>query len=269
MKRWLSISVVLFGFTTISGCGGGGDPGVRFPPPAPLVIMSAAPPTGTTGAAYAGASGFALVASGGIAPYSWTWSAGANSSLPPGLDLTNNLITGTPTTAGSFSVTVSVKDSESPPSTKSATYVVSIDMPLEITSGIPPGGTAGTGYGPLGTGYFACVWSPVLGWHWACTPCDPSVRGSCPANPCKGISFKPCLQTQQIPVGFTFTASGGTSPYRWTASGIPAGLELDAKTGNLGGTPNAPGTYDVTVTVSDSESPTVQATASYSIDVSN
>lgn len=138
--------------------------------------------------------------------------------------------------------------------------------PLAITSGNPPGGTVGTAYGPVTTAYLSCVWSPVLGWHEVCTPCVP---GSCPVTRCRGISLTPCLQIEQVHVGFTFTASGGMPPYIWSATGVPSGLALVAGTGHLADTPNMPGAYNVVVTVSDSELPPVQASASYVIDVSN
>lgn len=271
MKTFLKLSICLLALSWLTSCGGGGFSSSVTANPAPLLITSGIPPTGTPGTVYAGGSGFAFTASGGVAPYTWSWLAAANSSLPPGLTLTNSSIVGTPTTAGAYSVEVSVRDSASPASTKSANYVVSIDMPLEITSGPPPSGTLGTGYGPIGTAYFSCVWNPVLGWHWACSPCDYSA-GSCPTRNCfkyNNNPLKPCLQTQQVAVGFTFIASGGTSPYRWSAVDLPTGLELDMSTGKLSGTPTTAGSYSIIVTVSDSESPPVQASASYSIDVNN
>lgn len=267
MKNLLAIWLWLIGSLWLTSCGGVSSNVTT--PPVKLLITSGMPPTGTTGAVYAGGSGFALTASGGVVPYTWSWIASTSSTLPPGLTLTNSSIAGTPTAAGAYGVVVTVSDSASPAHTQTADYVVSIDMPLQITSAVPPSGTVGTAYGPLGTEYFSCVWSPVLGWHLACTPCNPAVPGSCPTVPCRGISLKPCLQTQQVPIGFSFTASGGTSPYSWNAIGAPSGLELDPNTGNLGGTPNVPGTYTVVITVSDSESPPVQQSASYSLDISN
>lgn len=267
MRKFISVSLSTIALFGLASCGGVSSSVTM--PPAPLLITSGIPPTGIPGAAYAGGSGFALIATGGVAPYTWSWLAAASSSLPPGLTLSNSSIVGTPTTAGAYNVVVSVRDSASPASTKSANYVVSINMPLEITSGGPPSGTVGASYGLLGTAYFSCVWSPVLGWHWACTPCNPAVPGSCPATPCRGISLKRCLQTQQVPMGFIFTASGGTSPYNWSATDVPAGLELNVSTGKLSGTPTTAGSYSINVTVSDSESPPVEASASYSIDVNN
>ncbi|GAA4603943.1 subtilisin family serine protease [Actinoplanes octamycinicus] len=48
------------------------------------------------------------------------------------------------------------------------------------------------------------------------------------------------------------TVTGGTKPYSWQASGLPAGLAIGADSGQISGTPSAPGTSNVTVTVTDS-----------------
>lgn len=49
----------------------------------------------------------------------------------------------------------------------------------------------------------------------------------------------------------TFAVSNGTSPYAWTATGLPAGLSLNSSTGTVSGTPTAVGTGNVTLTVTD------------------
>jgi probable HAF family extracellular repeat protein len=116
-----------------------------------LTITSGTPPQGTVGKAYdvhchiplCGGSivvGFPLAASGGVPPYSWTWTPQAGSSLPPSLSISHHFglhgcvslgsgsgICGTPTIAGSYNVTVKVTDSASPPAYARANYTMDID----------------------------------------------------------------------------------------------------------------------------------------------
>jgi hypothetical protein len=51
-----------------------------------------------------------LAATGGLGPYQWTVTAG---ELPPGLDLSEGAISGTPTAAGNYAFIATVTDSES------------------------------------------------------------------------------------------------------------------------------------------------------------
>jgi hypothetical protein len=70
----------------------------------PLEVTTVSLPMGTNGVAY----NQTLTASGGQPPYSWTNISGA---LPPGLALaTNGVISGAPTTNGTFDFTVKVTD---------------------------------------------------------------------------------------------------------------------------------------------------------------
>ncbi len=59
------------------------------------------------------------------------------------------------------------------------------------------------------------------------------------------------------------SATGGVTPYTWSASGLPAGIGIDPGTGAISGTPSASCTCNVQVTVEDSANPT-HATASRS-----
>jgi len=53
-------------------------------------------------------------------------------------------------------------------------------------------------------------------------------------------------------VSLPLSASGGTAPYTWTASGLPAGLSISSSTGTISGTPTTAGTSSVSVTATDS-----------------
>lgn len=81
-----------------------------------------------------------LTASGGVPPYSWSIISG---SLPPGLSLNSNTgaILGTPTAEGTFSFTVRVADSDTPPNTdaKSLSITIKPTSLTIITSALPDG----------------------------------------------------------------------------------------------------------------------------------
>jgi hypothetical protein len=92
-------------------------------PPPPLVITfpSSCCPAGTVGTSYSQN----FFASGGVQPYSWSISAG---QLPPGLSLAPSppaSISGTPTTAGTFTFTVQVTDSTGAQVTKQGSITIS------------------------------------------------------------------------------------------------------------------------------------------------
>ncbi len=101
------------------------------PPPAPppALALTGSLPAGTVGIAY---SSSALVASGGTAPYAWS-----ALGLPPGLSISpsTGAVSGAPTTAGTYSFSVSVTDSASTPSTTSTTLSVVINAAPAACSG--------------------------------------------------------------------------------------------------------------------------------------
>jgi hypothetical protein len=117
--------------------------------PTTLTITSGSPPDGTVGVNYGGAhtlkghqyTGFPLSATGGVPSYTWSWAAAQDSSLPPGLQISDLylgggstrcclyvlIISGTPTVAGTYNVIVTVTDSGSPPAQTSADYAIAIN----------------------------------------------------------------------------------------------------------------------------------------------
>ena len=64
---------------------------------------------------------------------------------------------------------------------------------------------------------------------------------------------------------FTVTATGGATPYAWSATGLPTGLSINSGTGEISGTPTVVGTSNVTATATGSDSKTGQTTFSVAV----
>ena len=64
---------------------------------------------------------------------------------------------------------------------------------------------------------------------------------------------------------FSVTAFGGATPYAWSAAGLPAGLSIDAATGEISGTPTTVGISSVTVTVTDAKDAAAEVTFSITV----
>jgi hypothetical protein len=65
-------------------------------------------------------------------------------------------------------------------------------------------------------------------------------------------------------VSLQLSASGGTPPYTWTATGLPTGLSISSG-GLISGTPSAAGTFSVTATAKDSAAKTGSTSFSWTI----
>jgi len=96
---------------------------------------------------------------------------------------------------------------------------------------------------------------------------------STPITDCWTTSPNPVVVTnpgsQSSPVNQAITplqlsASGGTSPYTWTATGLPAGLSISGS-GLVSGTPTVRTTYAVTATATDAVGATGSTTFTWTI----
>jgi len=253
----------------------------------PVTLAPATLPNATVGTAYSQT----LVASGGTAPYTYTVSAG---TLPPGLTLSGaGQLAGNPTTAGSFSFTVTATDANGCVATRVYTLVIGPQgcPVLTVSPTTLPAGILGTPYSQTITAtggtapYLFSVTSGVLPPALTLTPAGllsgiPNLLGNfsftitavdavgCPGSrdyvipmgppACPVITVLPASLPAGV-VGTTYnqliTATGGAAPYLFTVTtgAPPTGLALSSA-GALSGTPSAIGTFAFTVTATDANS---------------
>ena len=128
-----------------------------------ISITSGMPPGGVVGSLYNrqvhcrggycgySTNGFPLTAAGGAGTFTWTWAAASGSSLPPGLTLADNLISGTPPvgSVGSYNIIITATDGGTPSATAMQPYTISIvnpPPPIIATLPGPPGATLNQPY---------------------------------------------------------------------------------------------------------------------------
>jgi hypothetical protein len=106
-----------------------------------LAITSTSLPGATAGTNYS----TNLTATGGVTPYNWNISVG---SLPSGMNLSGNTISGTPTTAGTVSFTIQVTDASGGSQSAAVSINVAPAPPLTVatTSGALPQGIVNSSY---------------------------------------------------------------------------------------------------------------------------
>jgi hypothetical protein len=254
--------------------------------PAALSLSTSNLPDGTVGVPYSATIG----AAGGTSPYNCTITAG---TLPAGLTLSGCTVSGTPTTAGSSTVTVKVDDSGSPQQTTSGPETIVINPAALTLTNTLPNGTVGVVYSaPIdaagGTTPYTCSISSgslpagltlsgctVAGTPTAAGSSTVTVTVTDASNPTKTVSQSETITINPsgtlsltatlpiaivgVPYSYTLQATGGTPPYTYslTAGSLPPGITLQSN-GVISGTPTQPGASSFTATVTDN----ISATAS-------
>jgi hypothetical protein len=255
------------------------------PPPIDLLCGTCGSGNGTVGKGYSSQ----LQVSGGTAPYTFSITAG---SLPGGLTLntSNGVISGTPTTAGTYNITFKVVDSKGNSDTVTCTIVIqskpltldcgncgaskiytgtAYSQTLIVTGGyptytfsivsgtLPAGLTFSTSTGkvsgtPTQTGTFTITFKVTDSHGNTDTDtCTITVISSSVTLDCGSCG------TSQASVGSPYSAtlarSGGTSPFTFsiTSGSLPPGLTLNTSNGTISGTPTTAGTYTYTAKVVD------------------
>ena len=258
-----------------------------------LTLGSLTLPDGTVGLAYP--VQVVPPATGGSTPYTYT-----AINLPPGLSFnpTTREITGTPTTAGSYVVTVNVSDADG--NSTSINYPIVIKNALALGNATLANGTVGIGYPtqtiPAATGgtpgytYIATNLPPGLNFN----PITREITGT----PTTAGNYTVNVQVMDgagntVTTSYTINviqplaianktladgtvgvayptetlpaATGGTSPYTYAAANVPAGLTFNPATRQITGTPTEAGNFSVTLTVADADERT--ATNTYALRV--
>ena len=245
-----------------------------------LTVSPATLPATTQGVAYSQS----VTASGGTAPYTYAVIVGA---LPTGLSLngSSGAITGTSSASGTFNFTITATDSLG--ATGSRAYSVVVNTAISVAPASLPNTTQGVAYSqtvtasggtgvptytlsvgvlPTGlslnasTGAITGTASAAGTFNFTITATDAVgatgsqaysivVAASLAVNP---ASFP--ATTQGVAYSQTITATGGTgaSTFAVTVGALPTGLSLNAATGAISGTPSAAGTFNFTITATDS-----------------
>jgi large repetitive protein len=250
------------------------------PPPPPVTITSSSVPGGEVDLAYAAA----FAASGGVGARTWSLTGG---KLPPGLALSNDgHISGTPTAAGAYDFTITVRAGTGsasksfritviPGITMNASpvvptaevrtpYTASVATILSLTGGAPPyrfvpisGFPFGIGFDPSAGTIFGLPRQPGT------LSLTVSIIDSNRATKQVTLQLVVLPRIHIVPIDLhrghvkrpyraTVAVTGGQDPAWSIAAGtLPPGLRLDATTGVISGVPKRRGVFPFVVSVHD------------------
>jgi hypothetical protein len=256
-----------------------------------LVITATSPlPGDTIGAAYSQAIAF----TGGTAPFSWSVTSG---TLPAGLTLTNDVLSGTPTATGSSTFTVKVIDAAMANVSKSLTMTI-YALPVITTTNLLASNTVGAVYSQV---FAATGGTPPLSWSLdsgafpdglalstnvlsgtlaAAGTFNFTLRATdavsvtttktfaVTINPPPAITNASTLASDTLGKAYSLTlgATGGITPYTWSivSGSLPTNLTMNSS-GKISGTPTVAGTSTFTVQVKDTKN--VTATNVFSLTI--
>ncbi len=241
---------------------------------------------------------FSASASGGTTPYSFSWSFGDGASG------TGSSTTHTYSSAGTFNVVLTVKDSSSPQQTATSQQSVSVSSPppsltasfvyspstpqvgqqVTFTASVSGGtapytdswsfGDGSTGTGPSVTHTYSSAGSFTV----TLTVKDSGVPQQTvtsqktvtvtnpPPTLAASFSFSPSSPQTGQQVTFTASATGGTTPYSYTWTFGDGSTGTGASVSH---TYTAAGTFNVVLTAKDSSSPQQTASSQQSVSVSS
>jgi uncharacterized protein YhjY with autotransporter beta-barrel domain len=291
--------------TVTDSSGGNGSYTSTFSAPlniaGPTITLS--PGAGALPGALAGAAySQTITASGGVGPLTLGVTAG---SLPPGLTLDNGVISGAPTATGTYNFTITATDSSGNAYTGAAAYSIAVSAPaIDFSPPSLTNATVGQAYSQtVTTSGGTAPYTFSLDSGALPAGLDLSTAGAITGTPTQGGSFPITIRATDSTSGGTYSAtqsytltvmspsialgagplaggtvgvaysetlsaSGGTAGYSYqvTAGSLPPGLTVSTG-GVISGTSTGGGTYNFTVTATDSSTGTGPYTGSsaYSI----
>ncbi|MCX2453228.1 putative Ig domain-containing protein [Pedobacter sp. PLR] len=244
-----------------------------------LVLPAATLANGTVGVNYPAQR--IPEATGGTGPYTYT-----ATGLAPGHDfnISTREVTGIPTTAGPYTVLVTVTDAEGKTATN--TYPLTIGAALVLPPATLADGNVGIAYTPQtipaaigGTGPYTYTaanlpldlsfdpgtrvisGTPAQSGLYSVSVTVTDQAGTTATNTYAlrviGALSLPSAALADGTVGTAYPAvvlpsvTGGTSPYTYTSANVPAGLNFNPATNTLSGTPTLGGTFTFQITAKD------------------
>ncbi|PZU86824.1 MAG: IPT/TIG domain/outer membrane autotransporter barrel domain-containing protein [Shinella sp.] len=251
-----------------------------------LALTPSSLPGGTAAVSYSQA----LLANSGAAPYTFAVTSG---SLPDGLSLaTDGTLSGIPTTVESQTFTVTATDVYGATGSQSYTVAIAIAAPvagdisatvaansssnaitLNLSGGAPSTVTVETAaaHGTATASGAAIIYTPTAGYSGpdSFTYSATNASGTSTAATVTITVTAPTLALS--PTGRftlreneafsqTFTASNGGAPYSFAITGsLPAGINFDAASALLSGTPTVSGEFPLTLSATDAYGATTSA----------